>query len=100
MRGILSQPVVAAVLGFLIGVALIAATAWSRKLSTSSDASESVAAMMGFMVGGMLLATCVLIAYVFVAPQGFLYFGLSLGAGFLVGLAVAAVVLGRETFHD
>jgi len=100
LREVLSQPFVAALLGFLIGSALIVATAWSRRFSTSSDASDSVAIMMGFMMGGMLLATAVLIAYVFVAPQGFLYFGLSLATGFVVGLAVMAVVMGRETFRD
>ena len=100
LRALLSQPIVAAVLGFLIGLALISATAWSRKISTSSDASDSVAIMMMFMMGGLLLATGVLIAYVFVAPHGFMYFGVALGAGFLVGLAVAAVRLARESFYD
>ena len=34
--------------------------------------------MMMFMMGGMLLASAVLVAYVFIAPSGFLYFGLAL----------------------
>ena len=56
----LQTPAVAAVLGFLIGAGLIAATAWSRTISASRDASDSIAVMMMFMMGGMLLASGVL----------------------------------------
>jgi len=100
LREVLSQPIVAGFLGFLIGSALIVATAWSRKLSASSDARDSVAVMMAFMMGGMLLASAALVTFVLVAPQGFMYFGLSLATGFVVGLAAVAVIMGRETFRD
>ena len=76
LRELLAIPAVAAVLGFLVGAVLIAASAWSRNLSTSSDARDGLAIMMMFMMGGMLLASGVLIGYVLVAPAGFLWFGL------------------------
>jgi prepilin signal peptidase PulO-like enzyme (type II secretory pathway) len=100
LREILATPVVAAVLGFLIGAGLITATAWSRTISTSTDASDSIAVMMMFMIGGMLVASGLLIAYVFIAPGGFLYFGLSLAAGFVIGLGVIAIGLMRQSFRD
>jgi hypothetical protein len=96
LREILATPAVAAVLGFLIGVGLIGATAWSRTISASRDASDSIAFMMLFMMGGMLLASGILIAYVFIAPSAFLYFGLSLSAGFVLGLGVISIVLWRQ----
>ena len=100
LRVLLATPAVAAVLGFLIGVALIAASAWSRTISTSSDARDSIAIMMMFMMGGMLVASGVLIGYALAAPAGFMWFGLSLGAGFVVGLCVAAVQMVRESYRD
>jgi hypothetical protein len=96
LREILAIPAVAAVLGFLIGVGLIGATAWSRNSSASRDASDSIAVMMLFMMGGMLLASAILIAYVFAAPSAFLYFGLALSAGFVMGLGVISVMLWRQ----
>jgi hypothetical protein len=84
------------VLGFLVGVGLIWATAWSRTISKSKDAVDSIAVMMMFMTGGMLLASAVLIAYVVIAPSAFLYFGLALSVGFVTGLGVISVVLWRQ----
>ena len=100
LRVLLAIPAVAAVLGFLIGAVLIAASAWSRNLSTSSDARDGLAIMMMFMMGGMLVASGVLIGYAFVAPAGVTWFGLSLGAGFVIGLGVAAVQMVRESYRD
>jgi len=56
--------------------------------------------MMMFMMGGMLVASGVLIGYALAAPAGFMWFGLSLGAGFVVGLCVAAVQMVRESYRD
>ena len=97
LRALLAIPSVAAVLGFLFGAALITASAWSRNLSTSSDARDGLAIMMMFMMGGMLVASGVLIGYVLLAPSGFLWFGLALGAGYVIGLGVAAVQMMRES---
>lgn len=100
LRELLATPLVAAVLGFLIGVGLITATAWSRRIPTSTDSSDSIAIIMLFMMGGMLVASGVLIAYAFIAPSAFLYFGLSLAAGFVIGLGVIAFGLMRQSYRD
>jgi hypothetical protein len=100
LREILAIPAIAATLGFLVGVGLIYATAWSRTISTSSDATDSIAIMMLFMMGGMLVASAVLLAFVWLVPKGFVWFGVSLGAGFVIGLGVIAIGMLRETFRD
>jgi len=100
LREILAIPAIAAVLGFLIGAGLITATAWSRKIPASTDPSDEIAVMMMFMAGGMLVASGVLIAYVFIAPGGFLYFGLSLAAGFVIAFGIIAFRMMRESYRD
>lgn len=100
LRELLATPLVAAVLGFLIGVGLITATAWSRKIATSADPSDGIAIIMMFMMGGMLIASGILIAYAFIAPGGFLFFGLSLAGGFVLGLGVIAFSLMRQSYRD
>ena len=100
MRGLLSTPWLAVLLGLAAGVGLIAAVAGSRKLSTSSDGRDGITLMMLFMMGSMVVASIILLGYALVAPGGFLGFGLSLAGGFIVGLAVYGVRLIRESFHD
>jgi uncharacterized membrane protein YedE/YeeE len=100
LREILAIPAVAALLGFLIGAGLIMVTAWSRKLPASADPSDGIAVIMMFMMGGMLVASGVLIAYVFIAPNGFLYFGLSLAAGFVIAFGIIAVGMMRKSYRD
>jgi hypothetical protein len=55
---------------------------------------------MMFMMGGMLVASGVLIAYVFIAPSGFLYFGLSLSAGYVVAFGIIAIGMMRRSYRD
>lgn len=100
LRELLATPGVAGILGFIVGVALISAIAWSRKLSRSSDAQDGIVIMMMAMMGGMLISSLVLIAYVLIAPAGFLYFGVALAAGFVIGLGVITVGLMRESYKD
>jgi len=100
LRELLATPAVAGTLGFIVGVALIAATAWSRRLSTSSDAQDSIVIMVISMAVGMLVASGVLVAYVLVAPTGFIYFGLALSAGFVIGFCVIAFGMIRESYRD
>jgi fumarate reductase subunit D len=86
----LATPIVAVVLGFLIGAGLITATALSRKLPASADPSDGIAIIMMFMI----------IAYVFIAPSGFPYFGLSLAAGFVIAFGVIAIGMMRQSYRD
>jgi hypothetical protein len=97
VREFLATPAVAAVLGLVVGVALISATALSRKLIPSADAQSGVLLMMVSMFGGMVVASIVLFAYALIAPQGFLWFGLALGVGFITGLAYFSVQMLRES---
>lgn len=98
LRELLASPAIAVVLGFLVGLGLIAATAWGRRFA--SEALDSIIVMMSFMVGGMLVASAILIGYALYARDGFLYFGLSLAAGFVLGLAFYGLKMWRHTFRD
>jgi len=100
LRELLSTPVIAGTLGFLVGVGLISAVAWSRKLVSSTDAHDGIIATMIAMMVGMMVASAVLIAYVLIAPAGFIYFGLSLSAGFVIGFCVIAFGMIRESYRD
>jgi hypothetical protein len=100
LRALLSTPWLAVLLGLVVGVGLIAAVAGSRKLSTSSDGRDAITLMMLFMMGSMLVASAVLLCYVFAAPAGFVWFGMSLGVGFIIGLGVFSLILMRESFGE
>ena len=100
LRQLLSLPGVAGTLGFLVGVAMIAATAWSRNRSKPSDSTDSIVPMMVSVIGGMLVSSALMIAYVVVARDGFVYFGLALAGGFVIGLGVISIVLWRKSFRD
>lgn len=56
--------------------------------------------MMMAMMGGMLVASAILIAYVLIAKAGFIYFGLALSAGFVIGFCVIAFGMIRESYRD
>ena len=100
LRELLVVPIIAGLLGFFVGVAMIAVMAWSRTYSKSPDAHDSIIAMMIAMSGGMLVSSALMIGYVFVAREGFVYFGLSLAGGFVIGLAVVSISLWRKSFRD
>ena len=100
LRDLLVLPGVAGSLGFLVGVAMVAATAWSKSLAKSPDGLDGIVAMMATMVIGMLVASGLLIGYVYVARAGFFWFGVSLGAGYIVCLGVVGIWMMRESSHD
>jgi len=104
LQELLVVPIVAGLLGFFVGASMIGVMAWSRTYSKSPDeppdTHDSIVAMMGSMVGGMLISSALMIAYVVFAQAGFVYFGLSLAAGFVIGLGIISVVLWRQSFRD
>jgi len=93
-------PGVAGTLGFLVGVAMVLATAWSRRLAKSPEGLDGIVAMMVAMVIGMVVASGLLIGYVYVARAGFVWFGVSLGAGYVISLGAVGVWMMRESSHD
>jgi hypothetical protein len=79
---------------------MVLATAWSRRFAKSPDGLDGIVAMMIAMVVGMFVASGVLIGYEFVAPAGFVWFGVSLGAGYVICLGAVGVWMMRESSHD
>jgi hypothetical protein len=100
LRYLFALPLVAGILGFLVGVAMVLATALSRSLAKSPDGNDGIVAMMVAMVIGMFVGSGLLIGYEFLAPAGFIWFGVSLGAGYVLCLVAAGVWMMRESSHD
>jgi hypothetical protein len=100
LRELLVRPGIAGTLGFLVGVGLITVIAWSKNLASSSDPQDGIVVTMMAMMGAMLVASGVLIAYVLLARSGFIYFGLALSAGFVIGFGVIAFGMIRESYRD
>jgi len=92
---ILANPYVAATCGALIGFACIAGVAVSPRFVRSGGAKAATGVMMGAMALSMLVIMTVLLAFVLISPQSFVWFGISLAAGFVIGLAVMGVWLVR-----
>jgi hypothetical protein len=97
---ILANPLAAAVCGAIVGFASIAAVALSPKLVRSGDSKAATGVMMGAMGLSMVFILVVLLAYVAIAPESFLWFGLALAAGFVSGLAAMGVWMARTMSHE
>ena len=79
---------------------MVAATAWSKSLAKSPDGLDGIVAMMVAMVIGMVVASGLLIGYVYMARAGFVWFGVSLGAGYIICLGAVGIWMMRESSHD
>ncbi|MBI5231530.1 MAG: hypothetical protein HY876_05115 [Coriobacteriales bacterium] len=95
MTEILSNPYVAALCGVLVGFACIAGIAASPKIMRSGGTAAATGVMMGAMALSMIVILTLLLLYVFVALDGFLWFGISLAGGFVAGLVLMSVRLVR-----
>lgn len=84
---ILEAPAVAASLGLIAGVVLILVPA-----RIASVRGDEVGRVAGAMFMSMMLAMIVLLVYVLVAEDGFIWFGGALALGFIAGLTAVAVV--------
>lgn len=92
LRELLSTPGVAVLLGLVLGVGLIAPLFWTSRLLTVENADVGTYVVMGVVLGGLILSLGVMWGYRFVTPSGFVWFGPSVVAGFVVALGVLAVV--------
>lgn len=89
---------VAAVCGLVFGIALVTPVLLSARFLAVGKFDAVLYVVLGSVFGGMLLALAVLFGYRALAPDGFVYFGVSLVAGFVVTLGIASVVMFRRVF--
>jgi len=93
LRELLSTPGTAVLLGLLLGVGLIAPLFWTTRLLTPANADMGTFVVMAVVFGGMILSLGLMWGYRLVAPDGFMWFGPSVVAGFVVALGVLATVM-------
>jgi hypothetical protein len=93
LRELLSTPGFAVLLGLLLGVAIIAPLFWSSRLLTVENADIGLYVVMGVIFGGLILSLGLMWGYHYVTPEGFMWFGPSVVAGFIVALGALAAVL-------
>jgi hypothetical protein len=96
LRELLSTPGFAVLLGLLLGIVLIAPLFWTSRLLTAQNADIGLYVVMGVVFGGLILSLGVMWGYRYVTPAGFVWFGPSVVAGFVVTLGVLAVVMARR----
>jgi len=93
---LMAVPAVAITLGAIFGVGLIAPLFWASRFATAEKADFALVATMVSSMGGLIVAGAVLFGYRQLAADGFVWFGVSVVGGFMVGLGVAAVVMLRR----
>ncbi|MBU4556269.1 MAG: hypothetical protein KJ747_05305 [Actinobacteria bacterium] len=91
MLALLSQPVIAAVLGLACGVGLLLASRASFAKIQADDAARGILLSGLAMIGRLFLATVVMFLYSHFVHAGFAAFGLALAGSFLVGYMVELV---------
>jgi len=96
LRELLSTPGVAVLLGLILGVVLIAPLFWTSRLLTEQNADIGLYLVMGVVFGGLIVSLGVMWVYHYVTSEGFVWFGPSVVAGFVVTLGVLAVVMARR----
>lgn len=94
--GVLDQPVTAAALGTVTGLGIIGILLIFPKLAKSSNPMGGMAASFGGVLASTLAGIVVLYAYSQLADEGFVWFGVSAVAGYVVGLALYAVRVIRK----
>jgi len=72
---------------------LIAPLFWTSRLLTAKNADLGLFVVMGSVFGGMILSVGVMFGYKLITPSGFMWFGPSVVAGFVIALGVLATVM-------
>jgi hypothetical protein len=96
----LAAPSVAIVVGFILGMALLALTLWSARFVTPAHGELGPFVVVGAMTVGLILGFALMFGYQRLAPESFAYFGVALVAGFVVVLGVTAVRMLSDTLKD
>lgn len=97
LSSLFGHPVVAAALGALLGVLLMAVSHWAVTFVTPEDPTRGVLIVGMMMFARFAIALSALAAYYFLVPSGLAPFGVLLAASFVTGLFVEAVRLSRPS---
>jgi Sec-independent protein secretion pathway component TatC len=100
LRELLATPAIAIALGVFVGLVLLAPVIWATRFFVSDKIDVGLAIVMGSVFAGLLVALGALFGYRAVAPDGLIWFGPSLVAGFVVGLGVFALKVAMTWFKS
>lgn len=87
-------------MGVFVGLVLIAPMIWASRFFAAEKINLGLAVVMGSVFAGLLLALGVLFAYRALAPEGLIWFGPSVVAGFVVGLGAFALKVATSWFKS
>ncbi len=96
VQEVLATPAVAVTLGVIVGAGLMAPLLWSSRFAYSEKPDRALYAAMVSSMGGVLVGAGILYGYYALAKEGFVWFGPSLIAGFVLGLGVVTILLMRR----
>jgi hypothetical protein len=91
-----ATPAVAVVLGLILGGCLAAPLLWASRFATAEKADFAPVVTMIASMGGIIIGAGLLFGYSLLAEKGFVWFGPSVIAGFMIGLVVIGVVMLRR----
>lgn len=83
-----------------MGIVILAPVVWSFRFLRSGKADIGIGVGTGAVFGGLLVGALVMFGYSRVAPDAFVYFGVSVIVGFVLALGVTAVFAVRWLFRD
>lgn len=93
LQALLSTPWIAVLLGLTLGVVLVAPLFWTSRLLTADNADLGTFVVTAVVFGGLIVSLGVMWGYRAITQVGFMYFGPSVVAGFVVTLGTLAIVL-------
>jgi hypothetical protein len=98
VREWLSNPLLAAALGLLVGASIARINRFGAEFMTPEDTTGAGFGMaLGTILGGLLLAMGTLVGYRVLAPKGIGYFGVALVSSMLIVTVVVLMPAMRET---
>lgn len=91
-----AQPIVATILGLAYGLALIFILFAAVKSKLGAEAGIAIGVTLNVILLEMVGTFAVLYGFRSFFPEGFLWFGVAMGVGFLSGVAVVSIRLNKE----
>jgi hypothetical protein len=100
LRELLATPWIAIILGFVMGVGLLAPLFGISRLLKAKHADVALVVVMGTVFVGLIIGLAVLLGYRLASPAGFVWFGSATIAGFVIALGVLSVRIGLQMLSN
>lgn len=91
-----AQPIAATILGLAYGLLLISILYLAVKSKLDADSGIAIGVTLNIVLLEMVGTFALLYGFRSFFPEGFLWFGVAMGVGFLSGVAVVSIRLHKE----